>query len=147
MTHEEVRALLALSAAGSLDAAGERAVREHARDCAECAAALRTFSELAGVLSARPSPGLPPGLLLLTQARVTAELAIAAERRHSVWIAAAAALFAWIVNLATYALIRWWRPELPGVLLWLALSTVTACVAAPAAALLAQKRRMERRMS
>jgi hypothetical protein len=147
MTHEEVRALLAMSAAGSLDAAGERAVRDHARDCAECAAALRTFSELAAVLSTRPAPALPLGLLLVTQARMTAELAISAERRRSVWIAVAAALFAWMINMATYALIRWWRPELSPVLAWLALSVATACVAAPAAAIVAQKRRMERRMS
>jgi hypothetical protein len=147
MTHEEVRALLAMSAAGSLDAAGERTVREHARDCAECAAALQTFSELAGILANRPSPVPPPALLLVTQARVAAALEIAAERRRSVWIAAAAAALAWVINLATYALIHWWRPEVSPALAWLALSAVTASVAAPAAAIVAQKRRMQRRMS
>ena len=40
--HESVRQLLALSAAGLLDSGEERLVREHARQCARCAAQGRT---------------------------------------------------------------------------------------------------------
>ncbi len=50
--HEHVRQLLALSAAGLLDPAEERQVREHARQCAACAASLDEFAALSAALSA-----------------------------------------------------------------------------------------------
>jgi uncharacterized membrane protein len=144
MNHDQIQELLALSAAGLLDAAGERAIREHARECAACAAQLEALSAISTALSSRPAPAPPPDLMLRTQARVAAELAVLAERRRSVWTAAGAALLAWILNLATWAAIRWWRPELPGLFVWLVLSSLTACVAAPAAAVMAQRRRLGR---
>ena len=146
MTHKEVQDLLVLSAAGMLDAEGERAIREHARECPECAAQMESLSALSAALSSRPAPEMPDALMGRTQFVIAAELASIAERQRSVWIAAGAAAFAWIVNLATWAFIHWQWPELPGLWAWLVLSTLTACIAAPAAAALA-RRRMERRLS
>lgn len=148
MNHDQIQPLLALSAAGLLDAEGERVVRQHARECPACAAQLETLASISAALTSRAAPVPPRDLLLRTQAAVAAELAVLAERRRSVGIAVAAGLGAWILNLATFALLRWWRPEMSPWLLWLALSAFTACVAAPAAAALAaSRRRSERRLS
>ncbi len=145
MNHDQIQPLLALSAAGLLDPTGERSVREHARECPICTAQLETLAAISGALGSRRAPTPPADLLLRTEARISAELALMAERRRSVWIAAGAGIFAWVMNLATWALIRWWRPDLPGLLTWLALSTLSACLAAPVA--MAARRHMERRLS
>ena len=59
--HESVRHLLALSAAGLLDAGEERLVREHASQCARCAAKLDAYATLSAGLSALPMPQPPVG--------------------------------------------------------------------------------------
>ena len=61
--HEHVRQLLALSAAGLLDPGEERLVREHARQCAACAAELEEFAALSAGLSALPAPQPPADLV------------------------------------------------------------------------------------
>jgi len=148
MNHEQIQSMLTLSAAGLLDPDGERTVREHAHECPACAAQLESLSVLSSALSSRPAPEMPPDLMLRTQAVVAAELAVLVQRRRGLRTAATAALFAWILNLATWAAIHWLRPEFSGVLVWLALSAGTACLAAPvAAALAAARKRAERRIS
>ncbi|SPE32635.1 conserved hypothetical protein [Candidatus Sulfopaludibacter sp. SbA3] len=145
MNHEQIQPLLALSAAGMLDPAGERSVREHVRACPACAAQLETLAAVSAALTARPAPVPPTDLLLRTQARISLELAWMAERRRSVGIAAGAAAAAWVMNLATWEAIHVLWPELPGLVTWVALSALTACAAAPAAlAMMAKRRRMER---
>ena len=64
--HESVRELLALSAAGLLDPDEERLVREHARQCAACAAELDAYATLSAGLSALPSPQPPADLVRRT---------------------------------------------------------------------------------
>lgn len=58
--HEDIRDLMALSAAGLLDAAGERRVLEHARECPECAARLEEIGALARGLRSFLRCGRPP---------------------------------------------------------------------------------------
>lgn len=144
--HENIRDLLALSAAGLLDPADERRVREHLRDCPDCAARADEFASLSVRLSALPAPLPPPGLAARTEARLVAELAAEADRRQGAILAAAAGLFAWVLTLATWYCYRTLADG--GVLGWLAWSTGLASVAAPAAAgLLRSRRRLERSMS
>ena len=81
-THETIRQLLALSAAGLLDAADDRRVRQHVQECAECAAALDDLAALSADLCRLPAPMAPPDLLARTEARVAAELAAQAGLRH-----------------------------------------------------------------
>ena len=64
--HESVRELLALSAAGLLDPGEERLVRDHARQCAACAAELDAYATLSAGLSALPSPQPPADLVRRT---------------------------------------------------------------------------------
>jgi len=145
--HETTRPSLALSAAGLLDAAQERRVREHVRECAECAADLDALAALSAGLSSLPAPPVPVDLLARTQARLATELAAQTDRsRTAVW-AVAACVFAWIVALATWRVYGILTGS-AGVLAWLALTALPGWLAVPpAAALLAHRRRLERSMS
>jgi predicted anti-sigma-YlaC factor YlaD len=139
--HESVRHLLALSAAGLLDAAEERLVREHARQCARCAAKLDDYATLSAGLSALPCPLLLPDLLRRTNSVVAAEL----DRRQGAALAGGAAVFALAFVLVIGLTLRivggdtaalWW-------LVWVAVSSVFGAASALA---LASRRRLERNM-
>lgn len=141
--HEAVRDLLALSASGVLDAADERSVREHVRDCAECAARLEQLAMLAGDLAALPVPAIPPDLALRTQALMAAELAARAERRQGAVLAALAGGFGWGLALLT----AYFFQLAAGGSMWMWLaghSAVALLGAAAAAALYQQQRNSER---
>ena len=143
-THEPIRQLLALSAAGFLDAADERRVREHVRECAECSVALDELAAVSADLSRLPSPIAPPDLLARTEARMAAELAAQAGLRHGALLALGAGLFAWMATLATWGLYRFLIGS-AGWLAWLVLTTVPAYMAAGAVAVMfASRRRLER---
>jgi len=147
--HENVRPLLALSAAGALEPAEERLVREHVRECAGCAAHLAELGELGGAIGALPVPQPPPAVVERTQALMAAELAGHAERRRSTLLAAGLGLFGWAMSLATWAVWRLLtggaaaalRVDFEGVSAWVVWSTLTLLMAAPAAAALAAARR------
>jgi predicted anti-sigma-YlaC factor YlaD len=143
-THETIRQLLALSAAGLLDAADERRVRQHVHECSECATALDELAALSADLCRLPAPMAPPDLLARTEARVAAELAAQAGLRHSALLAVAAGLFAWMAALTTWGLYRFLTGS-AGWLAWLVLTTVPAYMAAGAVAVMfASRRRLER---
>jgi hypothetical protein len=143
-THETIRQLLALSAAGLLDAADERRVREHVHKCAECSMALDDLAAVAADLGRLPAPMAPPDLLARTEARVAAELAAQAGLRHGAILAVGACLFAWMAALATWGLYRLLAGG-AGWLAWLVLTTVPAYMAAGAVAVMfASHRRLER---
>jgi predicted anti-sigma-YlaC factor YlaD len=143
-THETIRQLLALSAAGLLDAADERRVREHVHECAECSTALDDLAAVSADLCRLPAPIAPPDLLARTEARVAAELAAQAGLRHGAILAVGAGLFAWMAALATWGLYRLLAGS-AGWLEWLMLTTVPAYMAAGAvAAMFASRRRLER---
>ena len=152
MTHENMQALLALSAAGLLEGDEERSVREHVRECGECAARLDELAACARALSSLPTPSPSADLVARTQALMSAEAAAIAERRRGAIVAVGAGLFAWVANLMTWAVYQLItggisavvRPQLSGLIAWLALSTLTACIVAPAAAALASRHRWER---
>jgi predicted anti-sigma-YlaC factor YlaD len=143
-THANIRQLLALSAAGLLEAADERRVREHVHECAECAAALDELAAVSADLSRLPAPIAPADLLARTEARVAAEQAAQAGLRHGALLAVGAGLFAWMATLAPWGLYRLLTGS-AGWLAWLLLTTVPAYMAAGAVAVLfASRRRLER---
>ena len=143
-THETIRQLLALSAAGLLDAADERRVREHVRECAECSTALEDLAAVSAGLGRLPVPVAPADLLARTEARVAAELAAQASLRHGAMLAVGAGLFAWMAALVVWGLYRFLTGS-AGWLAWLVLTTVPAYMAAGAVAVLfASRRRLER---
>ena len=137
--HESVRQLLALSAAGLLDAGEERLVREHAHECAACAAELDEFSALSAGLSALPAPQ-PPAYLL---ARTTMLLAAEADRRQGAAFAGAAAIFAFIFVLLIGQTLRMVAGS-TAALVWLIWAVITSILGAASALVLASRRRPER---
>src|SRR5215831_18259590 len=96
--HEEVRGLLALSAAGLLEPEQERLVRQHADTCIACRAELQEFGQLAAALGTLPAPVPPIDLAARTQARVMADR----ERREAYVLSVAAALCAGTLAAAAW---------------------------------------------
>ena len=139
--HESTRPLLALSAAGLLDADGERQMREHVRECPECAAHLSGLAALAAGLSAMPSPSPSADLLARTQARVAAQLAARRDRISGTVLAVAGCGCGWVVSLATWGA---WDAlgGNPAILIWLEFSAVLAGLTA--AVVVRRRRRVER---
>ena len=143
-THESIRQLLALSAAGLLDAADERRVREHVQECGACETALDELAAVSADLSRLPAPIAPADLLGRTEARVAADLAAQSGPRHGALLAVGAGLFAWMSALATWGLYRFLAGS-AGWVAWLVLTTVPAYLAAGTVAVMfASRRRLER---
>jgi anti-sigma factor RsiW len=140
-SHETTRPLLALSAAGLLDADGERRVRQHTSECPECAAGLAGLAALAAGLSAMPSPAPSAELLARTQARVAAQLAARRDRISGTVLAVAGCGCGWVVSLAAWGA---WDAlgGNPAILIWLEFSAVLAGLTA--AAVVRRRRRAER---
>jgi predicted anti-sigma-YlaC factor YlaD len=137
--HERVRQLLALSAAGLLDAGEERLVREHARQCAACAAKLDDYATLAARLSALPCPLPLPDLLRRTNALVAAEV----DRRQGAALAGATAVFACVFVLLTGQALRTLAGD-SAALAWLGWALISSVLGAASAVVLASRRRLER---
>jgi predicted anti-sigma-YlaC factor YlaD len=97
-----VSELLALAAAGALDATESARVAEHLRDCEACAAAAREWRALAEALGRLPEPRPAPALVARTREAVAA---LVAERAERAWNRAA---LAFVVGLAwTLAVFGW----------------------------------------
>jgi len=151
--HESVQRLLALSAAGVLDTQEQLRVNRHTHECDICRGELETWSTYAHALHQLPQPAVPVQLLQRTEARFLREQAAVAGRRHDERILIALALFAWIVSLADWLLLR---GLMGGVLLvmdmnvldlpiWSLASTVLVWASAGAAAIVLAKRQRELR--
>lgn len=137
--HESVRQLLALSAAGLLDASEERLVREHARQCAVCAAELDEFSALSAGLSALPVPQPPAGLLRRTAALLAAE----ADRRQGAVFAGTTAIFAFVLVLLIGQALRTLVGD-SAALVWLLWAVISSVLGTASALVLGSRRRLER---
>ncbi len=137
--HDSVRKLLALSAAGLLEASEERLVREHARQCAPCAAKLDDYAMLAAGLSALPCPLPLPDLLRRTNALVAAEV----DRRQGAAFAGATAIFACAFVLLTGQTLRVLVGD-SAALVWLGWALISSVLGAASAVVLASRRRLER---
>jgi hypothetical protein len=127
--HESVRQLLALSAAGLLDAGEERLVREHARQCARCAAKLDDYAALSAGLSALPCPLPLADLLRRTNTLVA--------------LAGAAAIFAFAFILLIGQTLRIMAGD-TAALAWLLWAVISSVLGAASALVLAPRRRLER---
>ena len=137
--HESVRELLALSAAGLLDPGEERLVRDHARQCTACAAELGDYAMLSASLSALPSPQPPADLVRRTAVLLAAE----SDRRQGAFLAAAAAVFAFVFVLLIGQTLRILEGD-SAAIAWLAWAFVSSILGTAAALALAARRRLER---
>jgi anti-sigma factor RsiW len=132
--HDQIRPLLALSAAGLLDPSGERRLREHTASCDACRAELDAYAALAAGLRELPSAPPPAGLLARTQAR----LALEADRREGARLATLAAVFGAILLISLSYVLR------AGAWVWLAWTFIPSVLGGAAALVLASRRRLER---
>jgi hypothetical protein len=137
--HDSVRKLLALSAAGLLDPGEERLVREHARQCARCAAKLDDYATLAAGLSALPCPLPLADLLRRTNALVAAEV----DRRQGAALAGASAVFTFAFVLIVGQTLRTLAGD-SAALVWLGWALVSSVLGTASALVLASRRRPER---
>ena len=137
--HETVRELLALSAAGLLEAGEERLVREHARKCAACAAELAEFGSLTAGLGALPVPEPPAGLVARTVVRLAAE----ADRRQGFAMAGWTAVFACVFVVVVGQTLRLLAGG-SAALTWLAWALVSSVLGGTSVLVLLSRRRPER---
>jgi len=151
--HDAMRELLALAAAGALDAAEQRRLDQHAAACPDCRRELETWSIYAQSLQWLPQPSVPAQLVERTRARILQERATAADSRWDELMLAGLALFAWTVGLTIWLVLRLFTGGALMVMgtnllqlgTWSAVSTVLVWLTAAAAALALGKRRRELR--
>jgi anti-sigma factor RsiW len=110
--HDEVRALLALAAAGDLEPDDQRRVNDHLRECAACSQELSALRALATGLRILLSPNMSLGLAARTRIRVAAELAARKERRRHHVLVGLLIGFGWALTLLTFAAARWFGDDL-----------------------------------
>lgn len=146
-----VDGLLALAAAGALEAEEAARVEEHLRECPACAAEAAEWRRLAGGLGRLPSPRPSPALVARTVEAVEERLA---ERSEHAWNRAAlgfAVAFAWTMAVVSWLLldlltgdlaIRLDRPVGPTAA-WYAAYVVAGWLTAGAAAVLLSRRPQE----
>jgi hypothetical protein len=140
--HQKFREWLALSAAGLLDPAEERRLREHLRDCPDCAAVETEFAGLASALANLAAPHPEPTLVARTEALVAADLSLQADRRQGAFLAGAAVVVAWGMTLtAWYGCRAVGGNTVAGLEIWL----VSTCMGTLAAAALVRSRRLRER--
>jgi hypothetical protein len=105
-SHTAFAGMLALAAAGALDAQEQRRLQEHARECPVCRRELEIWSGYTQGLRQLPQPAIPAQLMERTRARLLQERATTADRRWDELMLAALALFAWTVGLTFWFVAR-----------------------------------------
>ena len=154
--HAEIRELLALFAAGALDAADESRVVLHLASCAECSAELERWQQISGGLRRLPTP--QPSAALFERARVmaTEQLMQQAARKRTRAMFILLITFAWMVTLAGWPIFRFATGGFLSLLdihfrqLWLLFvffSAATWLAGGSAAVLLSLRRQQERRFA
>ena len=152
-SHDAIRELLPLAAAGALDAPEQRRVEEHARECPECLRQLENWGLYARALHQMRPPAIPVRLLERTRTRILQERAAAAGRRSESLILSGLAAFAWIFGLTTWFVLRVFTggalmlfgANMAGLLTWSVASTLFVWLTATATGLLVGRRRREMR--
>jgi anti-sigma factor RsiW len=110
--HDEIRTLLTLAAARSLDGAEQARVEAHIRECADCAAELASMQRIAAVLRSLPAPQPSLGLAARTRLRVAAEMAARTKRRQYHLLITLLICFGWIITLLTLLAGRYFADDL-----------------------------------
>jgi anti-sigma factor RsiW len=155
-SHDEIREILGLAAAGALLPAEEQRVMSHVAACAACASELEDWRQLAGSLRRLPTP--QPRAAIVERARARAEMVLAeeAESRRNSRVLVLVVCFAWVVTLASWPIFRmlsggllvWFDPRFNQT--WLVFAGLTGLLWATgglAAVLLGRHRQQERRMA
>lgn len=155
-SHERIRELLALAAAGALGPEEDLLVARHLESCDECSAELERWRVVTGGLRRLPTP--QPRAAVVERALAQAEIRLAEEREHR-WhraIMIFVVLYAWILTTVSWQVFRLITGGLltrfePGFnhswLLFAAFMSLVWATGGVAAVLLARHRQQERRMA
>ena len=143
-THESVRSLLPLFAAGALDPQEQLQVEAHLRDCEICRREMEEWSVYASGLRKLPQPMAPADLIARTQERVMRERETASSVRWNGVTLCGLGMFSWIASVAFWLIVRelsGGRLEVLGTNLvsagpWFLVSFAVASITAAATALL-----------
>jgi anti-sigma factor RsiW len=149
--HEQIREMIALAAAGVLDAEEQKRVDVHVSGCEACRGELECWAAYAQAFRSLRPPALPERLVERTRARIVAERAAAADRRSEGLLLGALAAFAWIVGVTVWFLFRLFTGgaaavleiSINQVLIWGAGSTILVWLTAAVATLMLGSRRRE----
>jgi predicted anti-sigma-YlaC factor YlaD len=106
MSCDQIRDLLALAAAGALDAKAEERVAEHVRICAVCAAELDSYQLLARGLRRLPTPQPSPAVIERARARAELRMAEENEQRSNRKVLLLLIGFAWTILIVTWPIVR-----------------------------------------
>jgi hypothetical protein len=154
--HEKIRELLALSVADALSHAEEEQVMNHVRSCTECSSELDSWRLLAAGMRRLPTP--QPRPLIVERARARAEIRFAEEVEHR-WhriVMIGVILFAWVLTLMSWPVVRLVSGGLLGMLdprlnhAWLGFAVFTTIIwmtGGAAAVFLSLQQRRERRLA
>ncbi len=152
--HEKIRELLTLLAAGVLEPQEEKQVMDHLRTCEPCRAELEDWKLLAGGLRRLPTP--QPRAVVVERARAQAQIRLNEEFEHR-WnrsVIVGLVVFAWVLTLLSWPLVRLLTGGLLGLLVpgfshaWIVFGAFTTSVwlaGGAAAVLLSMQHRRERR--
>jgi predicted anti-sigma-YlaC factor YlaD len=105
-THESIRNMLPLSAAGVLEVREQLLVEDHTRVCESCRVELDEWSKYAAGLRRLPRPTAPADLVARTQARVLREHEAAASMRWNGVTLCGLGIFSWIASVAFWLIVR-----------------------------------------
>jgi hypothetical protein len=149
--HESIRRLLAMAAAGAVTNEEHARVHRHVRECDVCRRELEAWSAYTRGLGSLPQPVVPVGLVERTKRRIMQEQAAAAERRQNALALAFLTLFAWIVGVSGWFILRLLTggdvriigSNILDAATWAVVSTALGWVTAGAAALLISKTHRE----
>jgi anti-sigma factor RsiW len=154
--HDEIRALLALAAAGALEPDEEDRVAGHIRSCDACAAEADSWQSVTGQLRRLPTPQPSAGLVQRARALAEARFAEEAETRWQRGVMIFVVTFAWVLTIVSWPLVRLVTGGLLDLLdprlnqTWISFAGFTTLVwlaGGTAAVLLALRQRRERRLA
>jgi predicted anti-sigma-YlaC factor YlaD len=104
-THESIRGMLGLAAAGTLNAEEMRRVEQHTQECEDCRRELDVLGLYAQGMRQLPQPVIPQDLLMRTQARILREREIAGDRRRDLVLLGGLAGLSFASSIATWAVV------------------------------------------
>jgi anti-sigma factor RsiW len=149
--HDDIRDLLTLAAAGALDAAEQRQVEEHLRQCAGCRAELESWQRLTGALEALPTPQAPVGLVERTRRLMESQSVARAETRQKRIMLFALTAFAWMFSFLSWQLLSMLNGKVVDIsstavtMVWIGYTMASWLTAGIAAAMLGKRHHQEGR--
>ena len=154
--HDEIRALLALAAAGALEPDEEDRVAGHIRSCSACAGEAASLQSIAGRLRRLPTPQPPPAVIQRARVMAEARFVEEAEARWQRGVLIFVVTFAWVLTIVSWPIFRLITGHLLDLLgpglnrTWITFAGFTTLVwltGGTAAVLLSLRQRRERRLA